>query len=80
MNPQKLLWPIFVCKVRQSVPVGMKLELDMWQHLVDLYTKFQIDISKHGEKSPKNLKKSKNNRQNSENKLLQTTELMSGCI
>ena len=25
----------------------MKLELDMWHHLLDLYTKFQTDISKH---------------------------------
>ena len=29
MNADKLLWPIFGCKVGQSVPIGMKLELDV---------------------------------------------------
>ena len=29
MNADKWLWPIFGCKVGQSVPIGMKLELDM---------------------------------------------------
>ena len=32
----------------------MKLELDMWHHLLDVYTKFQTDISKHVQKSPEN--------------------------
>ena len=32
----------------------MKLEIDMWHHLLDLYTKFQTDISKHVQKSPEN--------------------------
>ena len=45
MNADKLLWPIFACKVGQSVPIGMKLELDVWHHLLDAYIKFQIDIS-----------------------------------
>ena len=29
MNADKWLWPIFDCKVGQSVPIGMKLELDV---------------------------------------------------
>ena len=29
MNADKWPWPIFGCKVGQSVPVGMKLELDV---------------------------------------------------
>ena len=29
MNADKLLWPIFDCKVGQNVPIGMKLELDV---------------------------------------------------
>ena len=32
----------------------MKLELDMWHHLLDVYTKFQTHISKHVQKSPEN--------------------------
>ena len=32
----------------------MKLKLDMSCHLLNAYTKFQIDISKHVEKSPEN--------------------------
>ena len=45
----------------------MKLELDVWHYLLNVYTMFQIDISK---KSPENFAKSKTckkNRQNSEN-------------
>ena len=38
----------FGCKVCQSVPIVMKLKLDMC-HL-HVYTKFQIGISQHGEK------------------------------
>ena len=67
---KKWLWPIFGCKVGQNVPIGMKLELDLWHHLLDVYTKFQIDILKHAEESPENFEKSKthkNNRKNSEN-------------
>ena len=58
------------CKVGQSVPIGMKLELDVWHYLLNVYTTFQIDTSKHVEKSPENFAKSKtrkNNRQNFEN-------------
>ena len=54
----------------QSVPIDMKLELELWHYLLNVYTMFQIDISKHVEKSPENFAKSntrKNNRQNSEN-------------
>ena len=67
MNAEKLLWPIFCSQVGQRVPVEMKLESDMWHNLLDVHTTFQIDISKHVEKGPKNFEKSKrckNNRQN----------------
>ena len=37
--------------------LAMKLELDVWHHLLDVYTKFQIDIPKHVKKA---LKTSKN--------------------
>ena len=47
-------WPIFGCKVGQSLLIGMKLELDVWHHLLDVYAKFQTDISKHVQKSPEN--------------------------
>ena len=80
MNAEKWLWPIFGCKVGQSVPIGMKLELDVWHYLLNVYTMFQNDISKHVEKNPENFAKSKtrkNNRQNSENKIFEKTELMS---
>ena len=45
MNADKRLWPIFGCKVYQSVQIGMKLELDLWHHPLDVYAKFQTDIS-----------------------------------
>ena len=45
MNADKWLWPIFGCKVGQSVQIGMKLELDVWHHPLDVYAKFQTDIS-----------------------------------
>ena len=32
----------------------MKLVLDMWHHLLNVYAKFQTDISKHVKKSPEN--------------------------
>ena len=50
INAEKWLWPIFGCKVGQSVLIGMKLELDVWRYLLNVYTMFQIDISKHVEK------------------------------
>ena len=52
----------------------MKLELDVWHYLLNVYTMFQNDISKHVEKTPENFAKSKtrkNNRQNSENKIFE---------
>ena len=48
----------------------MKLKLDVWHHLLDVYAMFQIDISKHVEKGPENFEKSKmrkNIREDSEN-------------
>ena len=58
-----MIWPILSCKVGHSVPIGMKLELDLLNHLPDVHTKFQIDISKYVEKNPENLesKTRKNN-------------------
>ena len=56
INADKWLWPIFGCKVGQSVPIGMKLEL----HLLHVYTKFQTDISTHVEKKSGKLRKIQN--------------------
>ena len=52
----------------------MKLELDVWHYLLNVYTMFQNDISKHVEKNPENFAKSKtrkNIRQNSANKIFE---------
>ena len=54
MNADTLLWPIFGCKVGQSVQIGMKFELDVWHHPLDVYAKFQTDIWQHVQKSPEN--------------------------
>ena len=54
MNADKWLWPIFGCKVGQSVRIGMKLKLDVWHHPLDVYAKFKTDISQHVQKSPEN--------------------------
>ena len=54
MNADKWLWPIFGCKVGQSVKIGMKLKLDMWHHPLDVKAKFQTDISQRVQKSPEN--------------------------
>ena len=70
MNAEKLRWPIFACKVGQSVPIGMKLKLDVWHYLLNVYTMFKNHISKHVEKRPQNFPKcktQKNNPQNSKN-------------
>ena len=53
INEEKLLWCIFGCKVGQSHLTVMKLQLNVWRRLLDVYTKFQIDISKHVKKSGK---------------------------
>ena len=50
MNADKWLWPILGCKVGQSVQIGMKLKLDVWHHPLNVYAKFQTDISQHVQK------------------------------
>ena len=50
MYADKWLWPILGFKVGQSFQIGMKLELDVWHHPLDVYAKFQTDISKHVQK------------------------------
>ena len=50
MNADKWLWPIFGCKVGQSVRIGLKLKLDVWHHPLDVYAKFKTDISQHVQK------------------------------
>ena len=48
----------------------MTLELDVWHYLLNVYTMFENDISKHVEKKPGKLRKiqdAQKNRQNSEN-------------
>ena len=37
--------PTVGCKVDQSDPIALKLKLDMSHNLLNVYTKFQIDIS-----------------------------------
>ena len=46
---KKWVWLTFGCKLGQSDPIVMQLKLDMSCHLLNVYTKFQIDISKHVE-------------------------------
>ena len=53
-NCKNWVWPTFSCKVGRRVPIAMKLKLDMSCHLLNVYTKFQIDISKYVEKGPEN--------------------------
>ena len=43
------------CKLGQSDPIMMKLKLDMSCHLLNVYTKFENDISKHLEKKSRKL-------------------------
>ena len=54
MYENKWFGTIFGCKVGQSVQIVMKLEFDVWHHPLNLYSKFQTDISKHVQKSPEN--------------------------
>ena len=54
MNADKWLWPIFGCKVGQSVHIRMKLELDVWHDPLDVYEKFQTDFLQLVQKSPEN--------------------------
>ena len=44
---KKWVWPTFGCKLGQSDPIVMQLKLDISCHLLNVYTKFQLDISKH---------------------------------
>ena len=44
---------ILGCKVSQGDPTVMKLHV--WHCLLDVYTKFQIDISKHVDKKSRKL-------------------------
>ena len=57
MNAENYFDLFFCCKVGQ---IEMKLELDMCLCLLDVYTKFEIDISKHVEKKPRKLRKIQN--------------------
>ena len=50
MNADKQLWPIFGCNIGQSVQIGMKLELDVRHHPLDVHVKFQTDISQNVQK------------------------------
>ena len=50
MNADKWLWLIFGSKIGESVPIGMKLELDVLHHPLDVYATFQTDISQHVQK------------------------------
>ena len=60
INADKWLLPIFGCKASQSVPIGMKLVLDVKHHLLHVYTKFKTNISKHVEEKPGKLRKIQN--------------------
>ena len=44
---KKWVWPTFGCKLGQIGPIVMELKLDISCHLLNVYTKFQIGISKH---------------------------------
>ena len=46
MIVKKWVWPTFAWKLGQSDPIVMQLKLDMSCHPLNVYTKFQIDISK----------------------------------
>ena len=58
MNAERCIWPIFGCKVGQSVPTGMQLELDVWHYLPGVYTKFQV--SRHLEQRRGKIRKIQN--------------------
>ena len=59
--PMYQIWRIYLdlwahdfgCKLGQSDPIVMQLKLDMSCHLLNVCTKFQIDIFKHVEKNPR---------------------------
>ena len=54
MYADKWLWLISSYEIGQSIQIEMKLELDVWHPPLDVYAKFQTDISKHVQKSPEN--------------------------
>ena len=49
MRPWLQKMGCFGCKLGQSDPIVMQLKLDMSCYLLNVYTTFQIDISKHVE-------------------------------
>ena len=52
------IWKIyFGCKVGQHVLSGMKFDLDVWHCVINIYDKFQIDISNRVEKAPGKIRK-----------------------
>ena len=53
----KMIWPNFI-KVGQRFPIGMKLVLDLYRHLLDVYIMTQT-ISKTWRKTRKTLKNPK---------------------
>ena len=59
LNVEKWLGPIFCCKVGQIVLIRMKLKLNLWHRLLNVFTKFEIYIFKHVEKACKILKNPK---------------------
>ena len=54
---KKQIWHTFGPKVGQIVRMQMKLEIPVWHCLLDVHTKFQMDIPKHVDKKPGNLLK-----------------------
>ena len=46
---KKWVWPTLGCILGQNDPIVMQLKLNMSCHLLNVYTKFQIVISKHVE-------------------------------
>ena len=57
---QNRVWPTLGCKVGQEDLIAMNLELDLWCRLLDVYSKFQVNISSNVEKKPGKLKKIQN--------------------
>ena len=50
---KKIVWPGFSCKVGQSDPIVMEIKLDMSYLILNVYTNFEINMSKHVEKVKK---------------------------
>ena len=47
---KKWVWPSFGCKISKNVSIAIKLNLGMSCHIINVYTKVQIDIKQHFEK------------------------------